>query len=320
MDKSSNKFSYIITLGTTYSGSGAVYDYLSGRGDMFDPLKGIEYQLPQMPNGLMALEAVAGNAFHPATADYMISEFEKIVNKLGRSKTFWRYGKNYSKMIPLFQSASEEFLHEISVAKFSMRWHWRRLMDNKTTLMFVLNKFLKRLGYEDKISNTRLIVDREKFVDVAKKFHDKIFLSRSKDRVVILNQAGSGWNPIESTKYFSNSKILVVTRDPRDQFVEIKHYKKGKSVKDFIHWYNQMQERLKRIKIDNFININFEDFVYKYEKSVIELCKKLHLDSKIISTYNPELSKNNIGKYKKYLSDYEIDLFQKNLSQYFYNK
>ena len=50
---------YIIVLGTTYSGSGAVYDYLKGRDDLFDPLKGVEYQLPHMPNGLLSLEAVS---------------------------------------------------------------------------------------------------------------------------------------------------------------------------------------------------------------------------------------------------------------------
>ena len=29
----------------------------------------------------------------------------------------------------------------------------------------------------------------------------------------------------KSTKYYSSCKIALVTRDPRDQFVEIKHYK-----------------------------------------------------------------------------------------------
>ncbi|MDA7732096.1 hypothetical protein N8842_01515 [Candidatus Pelagibacter sp.] len=40
---------YIILLGTFYSGSGVVYDYLFGRGDLNDPLQGAEYQLPQTP-------------------------------------------------------------------------------------------------------------------------------------------------------------------------------------------------------------------------------------------------------------------------------
>ena len=36
---------YIIVLGTTFSGSRAVFDYLNGRGDLYDPLFGEEYLL-----------------------------------------------------------------------------------------------------------------------------------------------------------------------------------------------------------------------------------------------------------------------------------
>ena len=56
--------------------------------------------------------------------------------------------------------------------------------------------------------------------------HNKIFQSNAEGRPILLDQGGSGWNPIESTKYFSNCRIVLVTRDPRDQYVEIKHYKK----------------------------------------------------------------------------------------------
>ena len=56
----------------------------------------------------------------------------------------------------------------------------------------------------------------------AQTLHSKIFQSDHENLPVLLNQAGSGWNPIESTKYFLNRKVILVTRDPRDQFLEIK--------------------------------------------------------------------------------------------------
>ena len=40
MNSQSNLMNYIIILGTTYSGSQAVFGYLSGRGDLNDPSKG----------------------------------------------------------------------------------------------------------------------------------------------------------------------------------------------------------------------------------------------------------------------------------------
>ena len=65
---------------------------------------------------------------------------------------------------------------------------------------------------------------------------------------------------LESTKYFSNCRIVLVLRDPRDQFVEIKHYKKAKSVEGFVDWYKEMQSRLKSINNPNIMLIQFEDF------------------------------------------------------------
>ena len=63
MKNNSNDPQYIIVLGTTFSGSGAVFDYLNGRGDLYEPLFGQEYLLPILPNGLMTLEAISDKAF-----------------------------------------------------------------------------------------------------------------------------------------------------------------------------------------------------------------------------------------------------------------
>ena len=261
MSKQLNIPNYIIVLGTTYSGSGAIYDYLSGRGDLFDPLKGTEYQLPQMPHGLMALEAAAQNAFHPATADFVLSQFVEITDKLSRSRTPWRYGKDYSSMIPSFQKAIGEFVEEISAAKLPMNWHWRRLMLSQSPMMHILGKLKNHIGINKNPPQTRLLVSEKELIFAAQALHKKIFKSESDSRPVLLNQAGSGWNPIESTKYFSNRKVIIVTRDPRDQFFEIKHYKKAASVEAFIDWYKEMKRRLEKINSSDILFIQFEDFV-----------------------------------------------------------
>ena len=80
---------YIIVLGTTYSGSGAIFDYLVGRNDLHNPLEGEEYLLPILPNGFMDLEAAAGKAFVPETSEYHIIKFREISEKLSN---FWSNG------------------------------------------------------------------------------------------------------------------------------------------------------------------------------------------------------------------------------------
>ncbi len=82
MKNNLNNSQYLIVLGTTFSGSGAVFDYLNGRGDLYEPLFGQEYLLPILPNGLMTLEAVSDKAFDPATTEHALIQFEDIANKL----------------------------------------------------------------------------------------------------------------------------------------------------------------------------------------------------------------------------------------------
>lgn len=305
---------YIIVLGTTYSGSGAIYDYLKGRGDLFDPLEGVEYQLPHMPNGLLSLETVAGKGFHPPTADYVLSQFEIITEKLARPQSTWRYGRSYATYLPEFKSAIKDFINEITATDISMRLNWHRLFENPFN--YIVSQLKNYTGIKEAVPKTRLIVSQNKLISASQKLHDKIFKTDSEKRPILLNQAGSGWNPVESTKYFLNNKVVLVTRDPRDQFLEIKKYKKASFVKDFINWYKEMQERLKQLQDTNLLQIRFEDFVYDNKNMIDILCNHLSISPTNFSKYQVDDSKKNIGKYKELLNKDEISQIEHYLSEY----
>ncbi len=314
MNYKSNIPNYIIVLSTMNSGGGAIYDYLSARGDLHDPLKGSEYQLPQMPNGLMTLEAAAGNAFHPGTSDFALTQFEDAVGKLLRSHTIWKPGRGFINKLKLFEEAVNDFIQEISVINYPMHLEWHRLM--RSPIQHFLSLIKDRFHIEEKILNTRILVSKEYLVKAAQKMHDKIFILNSSGTPVLLDQAGSGWNPIESTKYFFNRKIILVTRDPRDQFVFMKINKKAHSLNGFIHWYKEMQFRLESIKDPILINIKFEDFIIKHGVMTDIICNHLSINSNKKSSYNPKNSKKNIGKYKDFLSKIEINEIERNLSDF----
>ena len=320
MNNQSNLTNFIIVLGTTKSGSGAVFDYLNGRGDLYDPLKGQEYHLPQMPNGLMTLEAISKNAFHPGTSDYVLSRFEENSKKLYRSQSYLRYGMDYSTKVPSFQKFINQFIDEICAAKLPMHLHWRKLIETDSIMKYFILKLKKRIGFEEKVKVSRILVSQKKFIEATQKLHDKLFLNNSNNKIVLLNQAGSGWNPIESTKYFLKRKIILFTRDPRDQFAELKQIKKANSVDSFIDWYKEMQRRIKDIENPTLLKLRFEDFVNKNNQIVELICNHISLSSNIISDYKPDLSKKNIGKYKKFLNNQEIDKIENNLSEYFYDR
>ena len=320
MSNQSRLTEYIILLGTFYSGSGVVYDYLSGRGDLNDPLQGTEYQLPQMPNGLMTLEAITKKAFHPPTADFALNQFEKITKKLSQSETLWRYGKDYASMIPLFDKVVEQFIKDICAAKLPMQLHWHRTMQSQSAIKYFFSKLKNYLGFIKVAPDTRLLVSQEDFIIAAQKMHTELFRTETDKRPILLNQAGSGWNPIESTKYFLNQKVVLVTRDPRDQFAELKQFKKAARVEGFIDWYKEMQQRLRQTDNPILLRLRFEDFVNKYNEMVNVLCNHASINHKTASSYEPNLSKKNIGKYKKILSLQEIDVIESNLSEYIYIK
>jgi hypothetical protein len=318
MSTPSNLTNYIITLGTTKSGSGAIFDYLSGRGDLYDPLQGTEYQLPQMPNGLMILEAISKNAFHPPTADFVLSQFEKITKKLSRSETLWSYGKGYDSKIPSFKIAIQEFIDEVCAAKLPMRLHWHRSLRSQSNIQYFFSKLKNYLNINQAVPDTRLLVSHDYFITAVLKLHSRLFETTSDKRPILLNQAGSGWNPVESTKYFLNRKVVLVTRDPRDEFAELKEIKKATSVNGFIDWYKEMHRRLKQINDPIVLRLRFEDFVNRNKEMVNILCDHVSLNSSILSNYEPNLSKKNIGKYQKILSKKEIEIIESNLSEYIY--
>jgi hypothetical protein len=305
---------FIIILGTTESGSTAVYEYLAGRGDLNDPFMNSDYQLPHVPNGLMSLEAASEKAFHPGTADFALTQFENLVNRLSRSYSVWHTGKGFSKKLKLFEIATKDFIEEICAVNYPMHLEWRRLMRSPT--QHFINLLKNRLQINEEVPNTRILVSQQKLVAAAKKMHNKIFQTDSLTRPVILDQAGSGWNPIESTKYFSNRKVILVTRDPRDQFVFIKKNKKGYSVEGFIDWYLELQRRLKNINDSVLINIRFEDFVINNKKMIDLICNHVSIDSNILSSYEPNLSKKNINIYQEFLSKEEIYKIEYSLSDY----
>ena len=310
MSQETGKPKYIIVLGTTYSGSGAVYDYLAGRGDLHDPLDGSEYLLAQAPGGLMTLEAAAGQAFHHAISDHAVIHFLELARKLARPSTRSQYGKGYVVRIPDFLSAVDSFLDEVTAARMPMQLDWHRLVEsNSRRLLWWLKT---HLGHHKQAVPTHILVPVDELVVAAQSMHDRLF-QPSSHKSVLLNQAGSGWNPVESSKYFDGRKVVLVTRDPRDQFAELKQFKKAQDVEEFINWFRALQQRIAAVEKSVVMKLPFEDFVCNNNAAVISLCDHFGLDGSAPSSYQASFSEKNIGKYKSWLTPHEIERIEADL-------
>ena len=87
----------------------------------------------------------------------------------------------------------------------------------------------------------------------------------------------------------------------------------------FIDWYKEMQKRLKLINDENILIVKFEDFVNYNEKYINKICDFLKLSSVVSSSYNVELSKKNVYKFRYHKDKKEIQLIENHLKDYIKN-
>ena len=306
---------FVITLGTFYSGAGAVYDFLSDRNDSHDPLNGEEYLLPQVPYGIMALHASCGFFFSHPNAHLNIVKFKKIAYMLGRKHTKYNPGMGYENNIKGYYKLIDSYIDSLVVSSLPYNSHWE----------WFTAPFFKRIYNRLKIINKGHAQDKylptigADFIEKTRELHLKMFGVHDK-KYILLNQAGSGWNPVNSTNYFPNRKVILVVRDPRDQYYELKKHKNARSVIDYIDWYKEMMLRIESVDSDFIKKVRFEEFVERFSVVSDEVCDFLGIDKGIGSYYDPFASRNNIGIYKDFLDKDELRLIEVHLKEYLYNK
>ena len=64
----------------------------------------------------------------------------------------------------------------------------------------------------------KMPVDSDTFYKEVSKLINVIFEAGSTEKKIVVDQGGSFWNPVTSTKYYDSRKVVIVTRDPRDIF------------------------------------------------------------------------------------------------------
>ncbi len=306
---------FVITLGTFYSGAGAVYDFLSTRSDSYDPLNGEEYLLPQIPYGIMSLHALCDHFFSHPSAHLNIVKFKKIAYKLGRKHTKFNPGMGYGDNIDSYYKLIDSYIDSFVVSSLPYNSHWEwfaaPLFKRLYNRLKIINKGHSKAKYLPTIG-----VD---FVKKTRELHSKMFEGHDKE-YVLLNQAGSGWNPVNSTDYFPNRKVILVIRDPRDQYCELKKHKNAQSVDEYIKWYKEMMLRISSVDGDIVKIVRFEDFVNKHSAVSDEICDFIGIDKDLCSNYDPVASSKNIGTYKEVLNQNELSLIEENLEEYCYNQ
>ncbi len=331
----------LITCASYYAtGSSAVTDFFTEFENVVS-LGRYEYRFVWDPDGISDLEynIVENNNRH--NTGYAIKRYLKMTNQFNS----FGYGGGYRIFNNEFKRFTEQYINEITELKTLSWWHRERI-DRGSVFCFwdrgysyikrLLNGGLntqkrysllqkKEIGYFSAISE-------EKFLNATKKYTDAVFnyANKSGAEYMMADQLVPATNIDRYLRYFSDIRVIVVERDPRDLFLIEQNLHRGVvpigSVEDYVKWF-RITRTYSKPKVENekcILRINFEDIIYNYEDTTKKMAEfvGLSLDKHVypLKNLNPSISikntnlKNSIKGYEK-----EIDYIEKNLSEYLFD-
>ena len=336
-----NQKEYVCVSGFSASGSSAVVDLLKEFDGFFEC--SAEIRIIQDPYGITQLERALIDDWNEISSSIAINDFLWLCKKCakvgGGRNPFAPSGLSYSKKICKdFYNLSVKYIESLSSFSYKSDYYCQKF--KKSYIKYVFDRILLGIQLKSK-GKIRLFNVKKKsyfshpsideFERETKKFFNNVFQQNfyAGYRRIILDQAISVNKPDSVFRYFDNGKLIIVDRDPRDMFID-----------DIVNWGNSFDSDLDSIDAGkrfvlrhkamrsnyldnpNILYINFEELVLNYEETVTKILKFLGADNEEhinkFKYFNPNVSKKNIGIWKKYYNEYKeaIDYIYLELKSY----
>ncbi len=330
---------FVCVSGFFASGSSAVVDLLKEMKNFYEC--SAEIRIIKDPYGITQMENALVSQWELINSTAAISDFLQLCKICARVQhtPFSHAGMGYSKTVSKdFMKYAHEYVDELTAYKYKSEFYYHKF--KKPYIKYATDRC--RWGVEHvskgrlKLANRNIpycyfaAPTQEQFNSATKKFFDNIFMDQSKAGYssIILDQAVSPNNPSVISRYFSDAKMIIVDRDPRDMFIDDLLYGVNFD-KDFYSReaglrYAMRQRALRKDIIENedIMYVRFEDLILDYEKKVPEIMQFLGLDS--VSHINkglylkPEKSSKNIGIWKSKYKECKdaLDAIKEKLPEY----
>jgi hypothetical protein len=323
----------VLVLGYGWSGSSAIVDLLREYLGVVVP--NTEFRLIKDPYGLMDLRYNLVDRWDPLNVDIAIKNFSWFANCLNRKNKIipTQTGFDYeSEFGGNFQKATNQFLNSIVSTKYEGNWHFFYFQE-KSFKLFLEKTAHKLHIIPDNCLNKNMFysnLSSSKFDLLAKKYLKSIFSDyESNNDFLVLDQGVPTQDPLVATNYFDNFKIIIVDRDPRDNYCDLINQKgeigqellKHNDVSFYKDWFLQYRSKKEEIRQNkNVLLLSFEDLVFDYDAEVKTVEKFLGLSSKNhirkFAFFNPKVSRNNIGIWKEYPNQKAINDLSKVLPSF----
>lgn len=329
----------IISCASYYgSGSSAITDLVSEFDSVFS-FTDEEFRFVQDPDGIADLEYNLVENFNRHNSGHAIKRYKKLV-KLYCGNIF---GKKYEAFFHgNWEKYSNEYLNDL--VDFTYHGWWQYDLYDKGPVVYfqkrIVNKILKKTIWRNKPERTLNTMKKEitycahpseeKFLACTRKYISNLFGSVSNGaQNVMVDQIVPPTNLQRYIRYFDDIKIAIVDRDPRDIYLLEKFIWRDGVIPDepvsFCKWfkYTRSHRKSECLPVEQVKFVQFEDLVYKYDKTVTELAKwlELDLDQQTLRKkyFDPSRSINNTQMWKRVQCDMqEIQYIEKELKEYLY--
>lgn len=333
-----NKF--VCVSGFFSSGSSAVVDLLKEFKNADEC--GAEIRIIKDPHGLVDLEDALVNKWELINSSAAIDEFIDLCKKCARSggrNPFEPAGLGYTKKLnPDFMSITYDYINRLTQFEYTAEYYYYKF--RKHYFKYITDRwrwaieYLSKGKYKTANRNIKPIhfskPTQEEFLSATKEYLDSLFVNKtqSDEGFIILDQAISPNNPNVIDRYFDNCKLIVVSRDPRDMYIDNVLWgvsiDRDRVTREAGYRYAIQQKALRSVRVNNddVLYVNFEDLVQQYDSTVpvitsfLGLSEADHVNKNVY--LKPERSSKNVGIWKKYYEEYKdaIDAIYEELKEY----
>ena len=322
------KINYVMWCGFSGSGSSAVGDLLREFDHTFEC--GKEIRFIKDPYGIYDLEQ------HLIDHWELINSLAAIHDFIRMSKIWGRYGDgplcppglSYKKHINKnYYAISKKYIDRISLFEFKREFYTTKFKKNYFKYVIDRNRAYieRKTKGKIKLANRHItpnhfaVPTKEEFYAATRDYIDELFLphvgEEGNENTILLDQPLSPNNIDCLYHYFRDAKMIIVDRDPRDIYVEKFEWglhidKESGTVKDGMHFAEFMKglHRYMKLPSPNVLYIRFEDLVLHYNETKAKILEFVGFDEKDhlypSKYFNPEISKQNVGRWKRYADKY----------------
>jgi hypothetical protein len=331
------------------SGKSVISDLLREFDSFWVPHNLFEFDLIRVPGGLLDLYHALVEDWSVIRADAAVRRFRKVAYRMGEyarlsspKSLFNSYGTNYQKVFRYrFFELTDKFVNSLIVAEFQKEWPFSDLERNNLQTFY--KRAMRVIGLHKNITQNYILTNPQaNFINLSTNYINRIFslVIPYGTSNVVLHNALEPFNPVRGLSLLGDAREIVVSRDPRDIYASI-FVKDGVYIPDFLHndslWqlkasmiaandiniFIQQQRILSeasksRCDDNRVLRLNYEDIVMNYDKTLKRILLFLELDSKLHHSpkkfFNPELSKANVGIWRKIKDQPNIQKIQSELN------